>query len=206
MKRLAYGVLTVVLLGCASQPFKNRVAPEHFEVRFDTSKGPFELKVVRQASPEAADRFYSLVKSGYFDGSLAYRTHPNFVVQFGGHNAQEVAGWEKAPIPDEPVRQSNTKGTLSFARGGKNSRSGDIFINLRDNSRLDTINYLDVVGFPAFGKVTVGMDVLEAFYDGYSDSTMSDLQLMLEDEVRFLGKYPKLDRILNAKVIAKSGR
>ena len=128
MKRLAYGVLAVILLGCASQPFKNRVAPEHFEVRFDTSKGPFELKVVRQASPEAADRFYSLVKSGYFDGSLAYRTHPNFVVQFGGHNAQEVAGWEKAPIPDEPVRQSNTKGTLSFARGGKNSRSGDVFL------------------------------------------------------------------------------
>jgi len=123
------------------------------------------------------------------------------VAQFGGHDSIIYTNWNRFKIPDEPVIQGNAKGTLSFARGGKESRGTDLFINLRDNHRLDTLNYNDVTGFPTFGKVTNGMVVLEQLYNGYADTTMSNLDLMYKDLDAFISKYPKLDTIHKVRLI-----
>ena len=201
---LILGIL-VWVTACSSSKFKTSwtkiQAPEVFTTQFETSKGVFEVNVVRKASPKAVDRFYQLVKTKYFDNILFYRVNPGFVAQFGGNDSVIYNGWNKFKIPDEPVLEGNAKGALSFARGGKESRGTDLFINLRDNHRLDTLHYNDVTGFPAFGKVTKGMEVLETLYDGYADNTMGDFDLMYKDLNAFIKKYPKLDTIYRARLI-----
>ena len=127
-------------------------------------------------------------------------------ITYGAFTAGIDAGviyntWNRYKIPDEPVLQGNDKGTLSFARGGKESRGTDLFINLGDNNRLDTLDYNGVKGFPTFGKVTTGMKVLEALYDGYADTTMSHLEMMYKDVNAFIKKYPKLDTIYRVELI-----
>ncbi len=193
------------MTACATTKFKSNwdrfEIPALFSVRFETSKGNFEVKIERRLSPKAVDRFYQLVKTNYFENTLFYRVNPGFVAQFGGNNKIIYQRWGKFKVPDEPVVQGNYKGTLSFARGGKNSRGRDLFINLNDNNRLDTLHYNDVTGFPTFGKVTIGMEVLEALYDNYADTTMNNLDLMYKDLDDFIKKYPKLDTIYRAKLI-----
>ena len=159
------------------------------------------MAVERELSPEAVDRFYQLVKYKYFDGNLFYRVNPGFVAQFGTKDSAALNFWSSKKVQDEPVVQGNTKGTLSFARGGPKTRSTDLFINLSDNHRLDTLLWNDVRGFPTFGKVTKGMKVLEALYSGYADTTMSKLRLMYSDEKTFLKEFPKLDTIHRAYLI-----
>ena len=199
-------VITITLaLSCSSSKFKSSwtktQAPETFTTKFMTSKGDFEVAVERKLSPKAVDRFYQLVKTRYFDNILFYRVNPGFVAQFGGNDSVIYNAWNRYKIPDEPVMQGNDKGTLSFARGGKESRGTDLFINLRDNHRLDTLDYNGVKGFPTFGKITKGMDVLEALYDGYADTTMSNLDMMYKDVNAFIRQYPKLDTIHKVELI-----
>lgn len=198
-------IVITVNLGCLSSKFKTSwtktKAPEAFTTKFMTSKGDFVVAVERKLSPKAVDRFYQLVKTHYFDDILFYRVNPGFVAQFGGHDSVVYNAWNRYKIPDEPVLQGNAKGTLSFARGGKESRGTDLFINLRDNHRLDTLHYNDVTGFPTFGNVSSGMKVLENLYDGYADTTMSNLDLMYKDLNTFIKKYPKLDTIYSIELI-----
>lgn len=198
-------IILVFVVSCSSSKFKSSwaktIAPETFTTKFETSKGDFEVKVERKLSPKAADRFYQLVKTRYFDNILFYRVNPGFVAQFGGHDSVVYNAWNRYKIPDEPVLEGNAKGTLSFARGGKESRGTDLFINLRDNHRLDTLHYNDVTGFPTFGKVTSGMEVLEALNDDYADTTMETLDLMYKDLKGFIKKYPKLDTIYSVELI-----
>ncbi len=205
MKKISFLIFSVLTLSCSSSKFKSSwtraTAPETFLTRFETSQGNFEVQVERKLSPKAVDRFYQLVKTKYFDNILFYRVNPGFVAQFGGNDSVIYNGWNRYKIPDEPVLQGNAKGTLSFARGGKESRGTDLFINLRDNHRLDTLNYNGVTGFPTFGKVISGMDVLEALYDDYADSTMTNLDLMYNDLDTFIKKYPKLDTIYRVRFI-----
>jgi len=199
MKRLFVFLLFFLAISCAPKSFKakwlNEKAPENYAARFETSKGNFDVAIERKLSPQAADRFYQLVKYGYFNDGLFYRVNPNFVAQFGSTNDALSKKWEAVGIPDEPVLQGNTRGALSFARGGKESRTTSAFINLGENSRLDTLAYQGVTGFPSFGKITKGMKVLESLYSGYADSTMSSFQLMRTDRSAFLNKFPQLDSI-----------
>ena len=172
-------------------------APATFKARFDTTKGIFVIEVHRDWSPNGVDRFYNLVKNGYYDGVKFFRVVPGFVVQWGIHGDPSIAfKWLKSTIPDDPVKQSNKRGYVSFAKSGApNSRSVQVFINFADNAKLDEM------GFAPFGKVTEGMDVVDKLFDGYADG-LRDLQGRIAQEGNvFLEKtYPNLDTIRRASI------
>lgn len=199
MKKYLYLLLFASIVGCSPKSFHKRwtqeIAPKNYTLQFETSKGDFDIEVTRQLSPKAADRLYQLVKKRYFDKQLFYRVNPGFVAQFGSSNKEAYDNWNSIAVSDEAVIQGNEKGTLSFARGGPESRTTDLFINLGNNQRLDTIYYNNVRGFPSFGKVVNGMEVVTSLYSGYADTTMESLNLMYDDREAFLKKFPKLDTI-----------
>lgn len=170
-------------------------APARFLARFETTQGDFEVEVDRDWSPLAADRFYNLVRIGFFDGCRFFRVVKGFVAQFGKSGDPEVnKRWWLATFKDEPVKQANKRGYLSFAKGEKDSRSTQVFVNLKDNGNLDG------QGFPAFGHVVKGMDVLDRLYDGYGDKPKQDLLHFKGDE--YLEKdFPRLDRIKRATIV-----
>jgi peptidyl-prolyl cis-trans isomerase A (cyclophilin A) len=177
-------------------------APQMFQARFETTKGTFDIEVVRDHSPKAADRLYQLIKHEYFNDAIFYRVVPGFVAQFGNTDTTLIKKWKNQIIPDEEVKLGNKRGTLSFARGGKDSRDFVLFINLSDNHRLDTITFNNVKGFPAFGHVTTGMTIVDQLYSGYGDDTMNDENLFA-DRKRFLETYPQLDLIKKAYILKK---
>lgn len=197
MRKLFFIFSLILLFSCSKSVYKNKwttiKAPNTFVTRFETSKGTFDIQINRESSPKAVDRFYQLVKHHYFDTTLFYRVVPDFVAQFGISDSTKTALWQKTKIPDEEVRHGNIKGALSFARGGKQTRHDHLFINLKDNPRLDTINYKGVKGFPSFGNVIKGMDVVETLYSGYGNETMSEVDTL--NYTQLLKKFPKLDRI-----------
>jgi homoserine O-acetyltransferase len=207
MKKLGISILLLFCVGCSPAIFKSNwtkeIAPETYVARFETSKGTFEIEVKRKWSPKAADRFYQLVKYKYFDDGVFYRVIPDFVAQFGNSKSRPNRAWNSHKIPDEKVLLGNSAGTLSFARGGKESRTTDLFINLKDNSRLDTLNYNDVVGFPAFGKVINGMDVVSEIYSGYDGKSAAKTNVMYTDREKYFEEFPKLDLIYKAYFIAE---
>jgi peptidyl-prolyl cis-trans isomerase A (cyclophilin A) len=143
---------------------KDERVPEVFQVNLDTSKGPVVVEVRRDWAPRGADHFYSLVKTGFYDGNRFFRVVRNFVVQFGiSGDPQLNRLWADSNLPDDPVKQSNVKGTLTYAHLGPNSRSTQLFINLKDNKTLDK------QGFAPIGKVTSGMDTVERLYSSYGE-------------------------------------
>lgn len=156
--------------------------------------------MTRSLSPKAADRFYQLVKHGYYDDAVFYRVVPDFVAQFGNTDAAIMEHWRSVKIPDEKVILGNKRGTISFARAGKETRDLEIFINLQDNPVLDTLDFEGVKGFPAFGHVTKGMEVVDGLYSGYGEKTMADPNLYTSRGI-FYKTYPKLDLIKKAYVI-----
>jgi peptidyl-prolyl cis-trans isomerase A (cyclophilin A) len=172
-------------------------APDTFRARFDTTKGTFVIEVHREWSPNGADRFYNLVKSGYYDGVKFFRVVPGFIVQWGIHGDPSIATtWFKATIPDDPVKQSNTRGFVTYAKStAPNSRSVQLFINLVDNARLDEM------GFAPFGKVTEGMDVVDKLYGEYAEQLKLLQGRIAEEGNAFLEKnYPQLDGIKKASI------
>lgn len=205
MKKLFILFLIIGTAGCSHTPFKSRwvkeKAPEIFNARFETSKGDFDIEVTREWSPLAADRFYQLVRHNFFTGILFYRVVPDFVAQFGPIDTSVSKRWDKYKIPDEPVIKGNLKGMLSYARAGKETRGTVLFINLKDNPRLDTIRSNGVTGFPAFGRVTRGMEVLESLYDEYGNQTMQVYDSLNGDRRRYMEMFPKLDSIKKAYLI-----
>lgn len=201
-------LLLVVFASCKRPVFRSvwvqQKAPEKFALLFQTSLGDFEAEFNRSASPLAADRFYAQVKHGYYDHTLFYRIRPGYVAQFGGDDTLRINAWKKTIVPDEPVLQPNVRGAIAYARSGKNSRDNDLFINLGNNSpRLDTINASGVVGYPPFGTVTRGMEVVDSLYSGYGDQVFQRYNLLLKDKKAFLAVYPKLDSILRIRIIRK---
>ena len=201
-------VLLLVMVSCHRPVFKEKWlqqrSPEKFTLLFQTSRGEFEAEFTRAASPLAADRFYAQVKHGYYNHTLFYRTRPGFVAQFGGDDTARINAWKKAELPDEPVLQPNTRGAIAFARSGKNSRKNDLFINTGNNSpRLDTLNAAGVVGYPPFGKVTKGMDVVDSLYNGYGDDVFKKYDLLLKNKAAFLAAFPRLDSILQIRILRK---
>jgi peptidyl-prolyl cis-trans isomerase A (cyclophilin A) len=175
-------------------------SPQLFTVVFKTTKGEFVVDVHRTWAPLAAQRFYNLVKAHFFDGVEFFRVVPKFVVQFGISPYPQVSkAWQNATIPDDPVTVHNTRGAVTFASAGPNSRTTQIFINLGDNSNLDN------TGFAPFGAVVSGIDVVDKLYSGYADSPTSKQTEMEAQGNAYLQKnYPKLDSIKTARVTQES--
>jgi len=174
-------------------------APDTYQVKFDTTRGEFTITVTRAWSPLGADRFYNLVKHHYFDNARFFRVLPNFVVQFGLSAEPAVnAAWEKATIKDDPRSHSNIRGTLVFATAGPNTRTTQLFINLKDNG-----SNLDSQGFTPFGQVDGdGMKVVEMLYDQYGESAGMDQENITKGGEKFLATHwPKLDTIKSATLI-----
>lgn len=173
-------------------------APAVFHVRFRTTKGDFTMEVVRAWAPNGADRFYNLVEHHFYDDAALFRVIPKFVVQFGiPANARYGKIWDHANIKDDPVKESNTLGYVSYAQTSQpNSRNTQVFINLGNNARLDGMN------FAPFGKITEGMAVIESFYSGYGEQ-LTGLQDRITNEGNaFIDKnYPKVDKIVTARVV-----
>lgn len=173
-------------------------APETYKVRFTTTKGDFVVQVTRAWAPMGADRFYNLVKNGFFTDVSFFRVLPGFVAQFGLSPYPAVSRvWKMANLTDDPVRESNRRGTLSFATAGPNTRTTQIFINLNDNVRLDQM------GFSPFALVTEGMDVVDKFYTGYGDGPPSGPdqgQIQTEGKPYLDKAFPNLDSIKSAVI------
>jgi peptidyl-prolyl cis-trans isomerase A (cyclophilin A) len=180
----------------------NDEAPESFKVKFVTTKGDFVIEVTRDWAPNGAARFYNLVKIGYFRDLAFFRNIAGFMVQFGIHGDPAVSEkWRSANIKDDPVKQSNKPGYVTYAQSGlPNSRSTQYFINFGDNANLDSKR------FAPFGKVVEGMDVVESLYNGYGEGAPRgrgpDQGRIQEEGNAFLKKdFPKLDYIKTATIV-----
>jgi peptidyl-prolyl cis-trans isomerase A (cyclophilin A) len=173
----------------------NAKAPARYDVDFKTTAGSFVVSVTRAWAPRGADRFYNLVKHGFFSGAAFFRVVPGFVVQFGLSPDPAVnKAWSGASIKDDSVTQSNRTGYVSFASAGTDTRTTQLFISLNDNARLDSM------GFSPIGRVTSGMTVVGKIYAGYGESP--DQSAITSQGKTYLSKnFPKLDRITSATVI-----
>jgi cyclophilin family peptidyl-prolyl cis-trans isomerase len=141
-----------------------QTAPATFKAKFQTTAGNFTVEAQRDWAPRGVDRFYNLVKNGFYDGTCVFRVISGFMAQFGIHGEPKVsAAWRQERIQDDPVKQSNKRGYLSYAMAGPNTRTTQLFINYTDNSRLDQM------GFAPIGRVVEGMDVVDRFYAGYGE-------------------------------------
>ena len=176
-------------------------APATFRAEFETTQGVFIVEVTRAWAPLGADRFYNLVKYGFFNGARFFRVLPGFVVQFGLSPNPRVSGvWSKAALKDDPVTQSNLTGYLTFATAGPNTRTTQVFINLADNARLDAM------GFAPFGKVVEGIGVVQKLYSGYGEGAPRgngpDQDKIEKEGEAYLAKgFPKLDKIKLATIL-----
>ncbi len=179
-------------------------APSAFRVRFDTTKGAFVVEVHRDWAPRGADRFYNLAKVGFFDEVRFFRVIAGFMVQFGIQGEPAVAAvWREAQIQDDPVKQSNRRGMVTFATAGPNTRTTQVFINFKDNAGLDA------QGFAPFGQVVEGMSVVDSLYAGYGEGGPGggpdQGRLQMEGNAYLKRDFPKLDVVKTAKVIATPG-
>jgi peptidyl-prolyl cis-trans isomerase A (cyclophilin A) len=176
-------------------------APATYKVNFDTSKGAFVVEVHRDWAPNGADRFYNLVKNGFYDDVRFFRVIPNFMAQFGIHgNPGVMAAWRPAQIKDDPVKQSNKRGTLTFATAGPNTRTTQLFINFGDNAALDK------QGFAPIGEVVKGMDVVDKIYSGYGEGAPRGRgpeqgRIQNEGSAYLTKDFPKLDYIKSATIV-----
>jgi peptidyl-prolyl cis-trans isomerase A (cyclophilin A) len=181
-------------------------APATFSAMFRTTKGDFTIEVTREWSPAGADRLYQLLMTGFYTSNALFRVQKGYVVQFGIGNEKEVNSyWDKHPIQDEPVKTSNLKGTVSYARDGLNSRTAQLFINLKDNFKLDTVNYNGLHGFPPVGKIISGFEVIESLFTeyGFEPANHQD-SVMIYGNKYLKKKFPELDYIIEANIITSS--
>ena len=170
-------------------------APAQFQVKFETTKGAFVAQVTRASAPLGADRFYNLVKMGYYNDVAFFRVIDGFMAQFGIHGDPKVNDkWESANINDDPTRESNVRGAISFATRGPNTRTTQLFINFGDNSQLDSR------GFAPFAKVVEGMAVVDQLYKGYGEGARQDLA-QSQGNSYLRAQFPKLDFINRASVV-----
>ena len=191
MKRAGFLFFFALLCACSRSP----QAPAEFKVRFDTSKGPVVIEVHRDWAPNGVDRFYELVKSGYYDEARFFRVVPNFVVQWGINKDPKISQkWSQNFIPDDPVKESNHLGYITYAKRGPDTRTTQLFINLADNASLDAM------GFAPFGKVSEGMEVVQNLYSGYGQTPDQNL-IQLQGNDYLQSQFPQLDYIKTARVL-----
>ena len=194
------GVNKEALLNIAD-PAMNEQAPAEYQAKFETNKGDFVLKVTRDWSPKGADRFYNLVKNGFYDDVRFFRIISGFMAQFGISGDPEISGkCRAATIQDDPVKESNTRGRICFAMSGPNSRTTQVFINYGNNSRLDG------QGFSPFGEVTEGMEVVDALYSEYGEGAPrgkgpSQGRLQSEGNAYLTKEFPNMDYIKKARIM-----
>ena len=211
-KLIALGLL-IAAVACTAQssalqdpqsPAMNQTAPAAYKVVMTTSKGDVTIQVTRDWAPKGADRFYNLVKNGFYDDVRFFRVirEPQpFMAQFGISGDPNVAGkWEEARIQDDPVMQHNTRGMISFATAGPNTRTTQLFINYADNSRLDA------AGFSPFGQVTSGMEVVDQLYADYGEGSPRGMgpdqdRIQHEGNAYLNKEFPKLDYIKTARLV-----
>jgi peptidyl-prolyl cis-trans isomerase A (cyclophilin A) len=177
-----------------------RPVPDSYRVVFETSKGNFTVEVAKAWAPEGAERFYRLVERHFYDDVRFFRVIRNFVVQFGINGDPKVeARWRVMTIADDPVKQSNKRGAITFATSGPNSRTTQVFINIADNSRLDKL------GFAPFGRVVEGLDVVDRFYSSYGEGAPRGVgpdQNVIEAEGNeyLNSRFPRLDYVKTARI------
>ena len=176
-------------------------APATFKANFDTTRGAFVIEVHRDWAPIGADRFYNLVKNGFYNDVRFFRVISGFMAQFGMHGTPAVQqAWQTARLKDDPVKQGSKRGYVVFAHAGPNSRTTQLFINFSDNSRS-----LDSQGFASFGQVTSGMDVVDKLHSGYGDGAPRgkgpELGRIVAEGNAYLAKdFPNLDYIKSATI------
>jgi peptidyl-prolyl cis-trans isomerase A (cyclophilin A) len=201
---LACGVLAPPVLGQASNLANpaalNEKAPAAYKARFDTSKGIVVIDVRRDWAPNGADRFYNLVKNGFYDDTRFFRVISGFMVQFGINGDPKIsAPWRTATIKDDPVKQSNKRGYITFATSGPDSRTSQVFINFADNGGLDR------QGFSPFGQVSSGMEVVDALYSGYGEGAPQgrgpdQSRIQREGNNYLMKDFPRLDYVKKASI------
>jgi peptidyl-prolyl cis-trans isomerase A (cyclophilin A) len=175
------------------------VAPATFRANFETSIGVFVVEVTRAWAPKGADRFYNLVKYGYFDGNRFFRVIPNFMVQFGINGDPKLnAAWSEANIGDDPVTQTNKRGYVTFATRGPNTRTTQLFINFRDNGGLDS------QGFAPFGQVVSGMEVVDKINAEHRETPEQGL-IQSQGNAYLMKQFPRLDFIKKASIEKPAG-
>jgi peptidyl-prolyl cis-trans isomerase A (cyclophilin A) len=179
----------------------NQKAPATYKAKFTTTQGIIVVEVTRAWAPLGADRFYNLVKNGFYTDASFFRVIPGFMVQFGLSAKPAISEkWSHAAIPDDPVTQSNKRGYITFATAGPNTRTTQVFINFGDNSRLDSD------GFAPFGQVVEGMDVVDKLYSGYGEgapkgSGPDQSQVEAKGKAYLDSDFPKLDSIKSAVIV-----
>lgn len=177
-------------------------APDTFQAVFVTTKGEFTIEAYRNWSPQGVDRLYQLIISGFYINNCIFRVQPEYVVQFGISDYPEANHfWDKKPLADEPVRGSNLKGIISYARDGANTRTAQLFINMKDNFKLDTVNYNGLRGFPPVARIISGFEVVEAFSSkyGFEPANHQD-SVMVQGNAYWEKKFPGLDYIKELKI------
>ena len=180
-------------------------APDTFKAQFETTKGNITIEVTRSLAPNGADRFYNLVRSGYFKDVAFFRVIKGFMCQFGIHGDPAVsAKWRQANIQDDPVKGSNTRGAITFATAGPNTRTTQLFINFGNNTGLDG------QGFSSFGKVVEGMDVVDKINGEYGEGAPMgrgpDQGRVQREGNAYLKKdFPNLDYIKSAVISPAAG-
>lgn len=179
----------------------NETAPATYKVNFKTSKGDVVIQVNREWAPNGADRFFNLVKNGYYKDIAFFRVVSGFMAQFGIHGDPKLNNvWRDASIPDDQVKQNNTRGRVTFATRGPNTRTVQLFINYADNSRLDGM------GFSPFGEVVQGMEIIDALYSGYGEGAPRGRgpdqgRIQSEGNLYLRKDFPELDYLISAEIL-----
>jgi cyclophilin family peptidyl-prolyl cis-trans isomerase len=193
------------LLLTPDAPEMNRRAPDLFRVRLETSKGTMLLEIHRDWAPHGVDRFYNLVRAGYYDEARFFRVRKGQWAQFGINGDPEVSkAWRTRTIPDDPRRESNVRGTIAYAFAVPNGRTTQVFINLQDNSVTH-----DAEPFVPFGRVIEGMEVVDHLYAEYGDSAGGGIRAgkqgpLLDEGNAYLNRnFPRLDYIARATVVER---
>lgn len=198
-------ILAILLLSAVLRDptdlFWRQRAPDVFRVEITTTQGKFVLEIRRELAPLGADRFYNLVRAGFYDDSRFYRVMAGRFVQFGIPGDPEIAVvWRNQAIPDDPRRDSNTRGTIAFAMTGPNTRTTQLYINLRDNSAQDD------QGFAPIGKVVEGIEVVDKLYSEYGESAGGGMRggrqgrIFAEGNAHLDRDFPKLDKLIRARI------
>jgi cyclophilin family peptidyl-prolyl cis-trans isomerase len=190
--------IALALSGCKGDPPVRVVtgpAPDSFRVAFETSRGNFVVAVNRSWAPNGADRFYQLAASHFFDEQRFFRVLSGYIAQFGASGDPKVNElWEGKKIPDDPRREKNVRGTISFASDGPGSRTHQLFVNLKDNLKLDAQDFVPI------GRVVEGMTMLDSLNDDYGESPKYHLIATLGNS--YLRRmFPRLDYIKTARVV-----
>lgn len=195
-------VATVVKTKLLKPAELKETAPATFQVKFETSAGDFVVEATRAWAPNGVDRFYNLVKNGYYDDVRFFRVIPGFMAQFGIHGDPAVsAAWREATFPDDKVTQSNKRGFVTFATAGPGTRTSQLFINFADRNAM-----LDSQGFSPIGKVITGMEVVDKLYGGYGEGAPQGTgpnqgNVQMQGNEYLMKSFPKLDYIKTARIV-----